>query len=115
MSTRMKDSARDLNASVVTVSKGLRNHSDISAATRERVLQRMKELNYRPNLAARTLVTGRTYMIGLVAPGLMHPFFVEVAKALSREIRPKGYSLVISSSEEDPELEKQEIDLLLSR
>ena len=111
----MKDIARDLNVSVVTVSKVLRNHSDISAATRERVLQRMKELNYRPNLAARTLVTGRTYMIGLVVPGLMHPFFVEVAKALSREIRPKGYSLVISSSEEDPELEKQEIDLLLSR
>lgn len=54
-------------------------------------------------------------MIGLVVPGLMHPFFVEVAKALSSEIRPKGYSLVISSSEEDPELEKQEIDLLLSR
>jgi LacI family transcriptional regulator len=115
MSTRMKDIAQDLNVSVVTVSKVLRNHSDISTATRERVLQRMKELNYRPNLAARTLVTGRTYMIGLVVPGLMHPFFVEVAKALSSQIRPKGYSLVISSSEEDPDLEKQEIDLLLSR
>lgn len=115
MSVRMKDIAQDLNVSVVTVSKVLRNHSDIGAATRERVLQRMKELNYRPNLAARTLVTGRTYMIGFVVPGLMHPFFVEVAKALSRQVRPLGYSLVISSSEEDPELEKQEIDLLLSR
>ncbi len=115
MSTRMKDIARDLNVSVVTVSKVLRNHTDIGDATRERVLQRMKELNYRPNLAARTLVTGRTYMMGLVVPGLMHPFFVEVAKAVSSEIRPKGYSLVISSSEEDPELEKQEVDLLLAR
>src|SRR5450432_4895844 len=115
MSARMKDIAQDLNVSVVTVSKVLRNHSDIGTATRERVLQRMKELNYRPNLAARTLVTGRTYMIGLVVPGLMHPFFVEVAKALSSQIRPKGYNLVISSSEEDPELEKQEINLLLSR
>ena len=115
MSTRMKDIARDLNVSVVTVSKVLRNHRDIGGAASERVLQRMKELNYRPNLAARTLVTGRTYMMGLVVPGLMHPFFVEVAKAVSSEIRPKGYSLVISSSEEDPELEKQEIDLLLAR
>ncbi len=111
----MKDIAQDLNVSVVTVSKVLRNHSDISQATRDRVLQRMKELNYRPNLAARTLVTGRTYMIGLVVPGLMHPFFVEVAKALSKEIRPLGYSLVIASSEEDPELERQEIEFLLSR
>lgn len=111
----MKDIARDLNVSVVTVSKVLRNHSDISAATKERVLQRMKELNYRPNLAARTLVTGRTYMLGLVVPGLMHTFFAELARALSREIRAKGYSLVISSSEEDPELERQEIGQLLAR
>jgi LacI family transcriptional regulator len=115
MSVRMKDIARDLNVSVVTVSKVLRNHSDISAATRERVLLRMKELNYRPNLAARTLVTGRTYMVGLVVPDLVHPFFSEIARILSRKIRPQGYSLVIASSEGDPELEQQEIDLLMSR
>jgi LacI family transcriptional regulator len=115
MSARLKDIARDLNVSVVTVSKVLRNHSDISAATKERVLQRMKELNYRPNLAARTLVTGRTHMLGLVAPGLMHPFFAELARAVSSAIRTKGYSLVISSSEEDPELERQEIGQLLAR
>jgi len=101
--------------SVVTVSKVLRNHTDIGQATRERVLQRMKELNYRPNLAARTLVTGRTYMVGLVVPGLVHPFFAAIAKEISKEIRPHGYSLVIASSEEDPALERQEIDLLLAR
>jgi LacI family transcriptional regulator len=48
----MKDIARDLGVSVVTVSKVLRNHSDISAQTRKRVLLRMKELNYQPNPAA---------------------------------------------------------------
>lgn len=111
----MKDIARDLGVSVVTVSKVLRHHSDISAETRERVLKRMKELNYRPNLAARALVTGRTYTIGLVVPDLVHPFFAEVAKGLSRAIRKKGYSLLISSSEEDPELEQQEIEQLLAR
>lgn len=115
MPARMKDIARDLGVSVVTVSKVLRNHSDISPETRERVLKRMKELNYRPNLAARALVTGRTYMIGLVVPDLVHPFFAEVAKGLSKILRKKGYGLVISSSEEDPELEKQEIDQLLAR
>ena len=115
MPARMKDIARDLGVSVVTVSKVLRNHSDISPETRERVLKRMKELNYRPNLAARALVTGRTYMIGLIVPDLVHPFFAEVAKGLSKILRKKGYGLVISSSEEDPELEKQEIDQLLAR
>src|SRR5258708_26110245 len=115
MSTRMKDIARDLGVSVITISKVLRNHPDVGDETRERVLARVKELDYRPNLAARSLVTGRSYLIGLVVPDLLHPFFAEVAKALSTALRKKGYSLIIASSEEDPELEEQEIDRLLGR
>src|SRR5689334_14454195 len=115
MPVRMKDIARDLGVSVVTVSKVLRHHSDIGEETRERVLKRMKELNYRPNLAARTPVTGRSLSMGLVVPDLVHPFFAAVAKGLSRELRKKGYSLLIASSEEDAELEQQEIEQLLAR
>jgi LacI family transcriptional regulator len=115
MAARLKDIARDLNLSVVTISKVLRDHPDISTETRERVLKRMKELNYRPNLAARALVTGRSYIAGLVVPDLVHPFFGQVAKAISSVLRRKGYSLVLSSSEDDPELEQQEIDQLLAR
>ncbi|MDR3719522.1 MAG: LacI family DNA-binding transcriptional regulator [Bryobacteraceae bacterium] len=115
MAVRMKDIARDLGVSVVTVSKVLRNHSDISEETRQRVLKRMKELHYRPNLAARALITGKTFTIGLIVPDLLHPFFAQVAKALSGVFRQRGYSLILSSSEEDPELEKQELDVLLAR
>jgi LacI family transcriptional regulator len=115
MAVRLKDIARDLGVSVVTVSKVLRNHSDISDETRDRVLKRMKELNYRPNLAARALVTGRSFSVGLVVPDLVHPFFAEVAKGLSKILRKKGYSLLIASSEEDPELEQQELDMMLAR
>jgi LacI family transcriptional regulator len=57
---RMKDIARDLKVSIVTVSKALRNHDDISIATRQRVLDRVRELNYQPNWAARTLATQRS-------------------------------------------------------
>lgn len=115
MPVRMKDIARDLNVSVVTVSKVLRNHSDIGPATRERVLQRVKELGYQPNWVARSLVTRRTYIIGLVVPDLMHSFFAEVAKGVGRKIRPRGYNVVISNSEEDAQLEVQEVNLLLAR
>lgn len=111
----MKDIAEDLGVSMVTVSKALRNHPDISKETRERVLRRMKELNYRPNLAARALVTGRTHLMGLVVPDLVHSFFSQLANAISKVIREQGYSLVISSSQEDRELEQQEIDHLLAR
>jgi LacI family transcriptional regulator len=115
MPVRMKDIARDLGVSVVTVSKVLRNHSDISEATKQRVLRRMKELNYRPNLAARSLVTGRSGIVGLVVPDLVHPFFGEIAMGMSRVLRRSGLSLLIASSEEDPKLEKQEIEQLLAR
>jgi LacI family transcriptional regulator len=71
MATTMKDIARDLGVSAVTVSKVLRNHSDIGEQTRKRILQRMKELNYQPNPAARTLVSGRTNLVGLIVPDLV--------------------------------------------
>jgi len=115
MTVRMKDIAKDLGVSVVTVSKVLRNHPDIADETRERVLARMKELDYRPNPAARSLATGRTYLVGLVVPDLLHPFFAEIAKSLSDVLKANGYYLLISSSDEDPDLEKQEVEQLLAR
>jgi LacI family transcriptional regulator len=114
MAVNMKSIARDLGVSVVTISKALRNHPDISKATRERVLARVKERGYRPNLTARSLVTGRSSLIGMIVPDLIHPFFAEVAKALSSAIRQQGYFLIMSSSEEDPELEQQEIEHMLA-
>jgi len=111
----MKDIAKDLGISQATVSKVLRDHPDIGEKTRQRVLERIKELDYQPNTLARSLATGRSYLIVLVAPSLLHPFFAEVALALSNVIRVRGYSLIVSSSEEDPELEREEISRLLGR
>jgi LacI family transcriptional regulator len=115
MAVRMKDIAAELGISTVAVSKAYNNHRDVSAATRERVLRRMKELNYQPNLHAQGLVSGQTYIVGLVVPDLVHAFFSEVAKSISDVLRQKGFGLVISSSDEDPELEKQEIEQMIRR
>src|SRR5436305_13589738 len=107
MSTRMKDIARDLGVSVITISKVLRNHPDIGDETRQRVLARVKELDYRPNLAARSVVTGRTYPTGVVVPDLLHPFFAEIAKSLSDVLRASGNYIIVSSSEAAPHLTEQ--------
>ncbi len=115
MAVRLKDIAKDLGLSVVTISKVLRDHPDIGEETRKRVLKRIKELNYQPNLAARALITGQTWTIGLVVPDLLHPFFAQIAKEISAEVRRKGYSLFISSSDDDAALEQQEIAQLLAR
>lgn len=115
MAVRLKDIARDVGVSVVTVSKVLRNHTDIGEETRRKVLKRMQELNYRPNLAARALVTGRSYTMGLVVPGLMHPFFAEIANGIATAIRRSGYSLLICTSQGDPEQERVQVDQLAAR
>jgi LacI family transcriptional regulator len=115
MAVRLKDIARDLGVSVVTVSKVLRGNADIGDETRKRVLKRMKELNYQPNMMARGLASGRTYTIGLVVPDLVHPFFAEFAKSLGGALRMSNRALILASSEEDPDIERQEIRTLLNR
>jgi len=115
MPVRMKDIARDLGVSAVTVSKVLHNHHDIGKETRERVLRRIKELNYQPNQNARALATGRTHLVGLIVPDLLHSFFAQVTKGVFRTLRKHKYGLIIASSEENPEFERQEIDQMLAR
>jgi LacI family transcriptional regulator len=110
----MKDIARDLGVSPVTISKVLRNHPDIGKATRERVLQRVKELKYRPNLMARGLVTGRTMLIAFVIPDLSHAFFSDIAISLSDTLRRQGYTMFIAWTAEDSELQMSEVQHLLS-
>ncbi len=111
----MKDIAEDLGVSVMTVSKALRNHSDISEETRNRVVKRARQLGYEPNWIARSLVTRRTYLVGLVIPDLMHSFFAEVAKGAARSFEKLGYQVVISNSDESAENEERQLEVLIAR
>jgi len=113
MTSTMKDIAQALGVSVMTVSKVMRDHADIGAATRKRVLSKAKELNYRPNLTARSLVTGQSFQVGIIVPTLLHPFFAEVLEALSSTMKENGYAVIISSSMEDAAIEEAAIEQLL--
>src|SRR5438046_1879022 len=115
MPATMMDIPRDLNVSVVTVSKVLRNQGRISDSTRKRVLRRAKQLNYQMNWVARSLVTRRTFTIGLLLPDFTHPFFAEIAKAVASTVRPHGYHVLVSYFEENPALEVSEADSILAR
>lgn len=115
MAVRLKDIARDLGVSLITVSKALRGATDISEETRRRVLKRVEELHYRPNMQARGLAGGKSYIVGLVVPDLLHPFFAEFAKSLNGVLRQHNYGLILASSEEDPAIEQDEIRAVLAR
>src|SRR5215831_16012140 len=112
---RLKDIARVLDVSVMTVSKVVRGCADVGADTRSRVLAKIKELNYQPNWVARSLAARRTFMIGLIVPDLMHSFFAEIAKGVAETIRPLGYDVVICNSEEDGGFESSEVERLIGR
>jgi LacI family transcriptional regulator len=106
----LKDIAQTLNVSVMTVSKVMRNRPGVKQETRNRVLAKAKQLNYRPNLTARGLVTGQSRQVGIIVPTLLHPFFAEVLEALSSTLMRAGYALMISSSMEDPAVEEATIE-----
>jgi LacI family transcriptional regulator len=116
MAARMKDIAKALKLSIVTVSKVLnKKDENISEATRQRVLECARKLDYRTNLAARSLVTGESKMIGLIVPELFHGFFGGVAAGMSDALTEQGYGLIISSSRDSEPLERSEIRQMLAR
>ncbi|MBS1822784.1 MAG: LacI family DNA-binding transcriptional regulator [Acidobacteria bacterium] len=115
MAIRLQDIADDLNLSKMTISKVLRGQTDVSAETKARVLKRMQELNYRPNISARSLRTGQTYTIGFVVPELNDPRVAAICRGLNQVLRPANYAVVISSADGDPEAEEREAELHLAR
>lgn len=115
MAVRLKDIAQSLNVSIVTVSKVLNGNKSISESTRARVVACANRLGYRTNLTAKSLVTGKSKMIGLIVPDLFHGFFSEIAASMSDELRIHRYGLLIASSREDAELERSEIEQMLAR
>jgi LacI family transcriptional regulator len=114
MRVRLKDIAADLNLSKMTISKVLRGQTDISEATKARVLKRVKELNYIPNLSASSLRTGETKTIGLILPSIGRPWLAEIAAGINRTVSEAGYTLIVCSSEEDAESEQRQVETLVS-
>src|SRR5215210_4425862 len=111
----MRRIAGELGVSVITVSKVLNNHGDISAATRGRVLAKIEELGYQRNAVARSLTLRRSHTIGVVIPDLMHSFFVEVIGGIEPVASVRGYGLLLCSSGEDAGKERAELEMLRSR
>jgi DNA-binding LacI/PurR family transcriptional regulator len=73
--TTIKDIARKLNISPSTVSRALRNHPDISLETKKKVSSLAEELDYHPNLIAKSLQKRKTNTIGIIVPEIRHDFF----------------------------------------
>jgi LacI family transcriptional regulator len=114
MRVRLKDIAKDLNLSKMTISKVLRGQADISDATKARVLKRVKELKYIPNISASSLRTGQTKTLGLVLPSIGKPHLSDIAAGISQAASAHGYGLIVASAQEDADFEQRRIETFLS-
>ena len=111
----LKDIAAALNISVTTVSKALKNYPDVSVKTKERVKAYAEKVNFTPNSFAAYLRTHESKTIGIVIPRLNHYFFSSILNGIISEAEKHEYMTFILCSEESYELEKVQIQRLLSK
>ena len=111
----IKDIARLANVSHTTVSRALNDKSRICKETKEKVLFIAKELNYRPNFVARSLVMKRTKTLGLVITTIVNPFYPELAQEIETTANSLGYNIILCCTHSNLSTEKQYIDMLRSK
>ncbi|ADD03335.1 transcriptional regulator, LacI family [Thermoanaerobacter italicus Ab9] len=118
MAANIKDVARKANVSTATVSHVINNTRYVSEEVKSRVIQAMKELNYRPNSVARSLRSKKSNTIGLIVPVRVEDtssfFFMSVAQGIESALKKHGYNLLLSNSNENIEYEKEQIRIFNS-
>jgi LacI family transcriptional regulator len=106
----IKDIARLLNVSASTVSRALKGSPEIGRETVERVQETARQLNYRPNKAALSLLQARTRTIGLIVPNLGYHFFASALQGVEDEARERGYTVIACQSLEAAEKEVRNVE-----
>ncbi len=101
------DIAKELNISASTVSRALHDHPKTSLKTRQKVKEYAKKINYRPNNMAVALKTGKIKTVGMIVPLINRNYFIEAIAGAESELYNAGYDLIISSSGNNYEREKQ--------
>lgn len=108
----IKDVAKTAGVSTATVSRVLANTSKVKNATRTRVLEAIEQLDYRPNLIARSLRAQKSTKIGLVVSDIRNPFFTAISRAVEDAAYEQGYSVLLCNTDENPEKEELYLNLL---
>ncbi len=112
----IRDVAREAGVSIAVVSRVMNDGSGpVAPQTRERVVEVIERLAYRPRAAARELQQQSTTTIGLVLADLTNPFFARLADRVVWEARARGIHVVLLTTQEDPHLESESIDTLIGR
>ena len=110
----MKEVAERAGVSVATVSYVLNDTRKVRPETERRVLSAAKDLGYSPNTAARSLVMGRSSMVGLIVPDIGNPFFPEITKSFQDAARLSGLETIVMNTNYDLQRTRDTVDRLVS-
>lgn len=108
------DVAKHANVSIKTVSRVVNNDLNVREETRNRVMEAIKHLKYKPNLIAKKLKINRSNTIGYIVPEFNSQFFGLIFNGIDREMKKNGYNTLVSNSNGIKENEEKYIDILIS-
>lgn len=114
----LKDIAEAAGVSTALVSfvlNGKEKEYRVGEETAQRILKIANEMNYQPNLAAKSLRSGKTKTIGLVVSDISNPFFSQLARVLEDEAAKRGYTVLFGSSDEDTEKMNRVVSSLINK
>ncbi len=109
------DVAERAGVSPTTVSHVLNNTRHVNEGTRERVLQAIEELHYRPNILARSLRRRETKTLGILIPDNANPFFAEMVRGIEDTVFDEGYTVLLGNSDGEPDKEQRYLDLFIDK
>jgi len=107
--------AKRAGVSTATVSRVLNKAQVVRKSTRLRVMKAVTDLNYHPNLHARSLAKGASRTIGMIASNLENPFFFDIFRALETDAHAHGYEVVVANTDYDPEHLVRTVRLMIGR
>lgn len=108
----LKHIAKELDVSISTVSKALKNSEEISRDTKEKIQAFAKLYNYKPNNIAVSLKNKRTKNIGVIIPDIVHHFFTTVVRGIEKYANSKGYNVIVCLSDESFDKEVINMEML---
>lgn len=111
----LKDVSKASGLSLITVSRALRQPETVRADTREKIQRTIEEIGYIPNLTARSLVSQRSDMIGIVVPILASSLFSDFAQGVSHVLEPKGQQMLLAVSDWSPRKEEEAVRTFIAR
>lgn len=109
------DIANIAGVSKSTVSRVINRDKFVKKETRDKVLKVIDELGYIPDNVARSLITKKTFSIGLIIPDIVNPFYSETSKIIEETLRKLGYSLIICNTNNQSNLQNRYMNILLQR